>query len=359
MNKKLTIFDDNGGIGNILKHDNAAIKGTDIILKSLDNGKVLFRGSNRVIVSGSEFNAIKDFDYDKFVGDSEYDFLPSIPSYDMAFKNANKPFKTNSTVEIPINTSDFATHNFNFYTGEDTDVGSILGVFKNLSISDEASHRLYRQFARRVCLWCVGIDGCGIEASRVFKVHNTKWIAPYGYWDYNDGTGGNNTYPTNESSELTCLIPFKYRTTDADLQDSYRKQYFGRMQTSNSIAYFFKTFDEMPKLIRRYADDSTDLINVSSDGMDVWKDKRASEAEVVVQLKMSVSASDCREYFNRTIGTNDSKINTISLCTAIPYLSPDGRLEYCDIRPFTKFNFPNENLIDYSKGINITYYLYY
>ena len=65
MNKKLTIFDDNGGIGNILKHDNAAIKGTDIILKSLDNGKVLFRGSNKVIVSGSEFNAIKDFDYDK------------------------------------------------------------------------------------------------------------------------------------------------------------------------------------------------------------------------------------------------------------------------------------------------------
>lgn len=359
MNKKLTIFDTNGGIGNILKHDHAVIKGTDIILKSLDNGKVLFRGSNKVIVSGSEFNAIKDFDYDKFVGDSEYDFLPSIPSYDMAFKNANKPFKTNSTVEIPINTSDFATNNFNFYTGEDTDVGSILGVFKNLSISDEASHRLYRQFARRVCLWCVGIDGCGIEASRVFKVHNTKWIAPYGYWDYNDGTGGNNTYPTNESSELTCLIPFKYRTTDADLQDSYRKQYFGRMQTSNSIAYFFKTFDEMPKLIRRYADDSTDLVNVSSDGIDVWKDKRASEAEVVVQLKMSVTASDCREYFNRTVGTNDSKINTISLCTAIPYLSPDGRLEYCDIRPFTRFNFPNEALIDYSKGINITYYLYY
>ena len=115
----------------------------------------------------------------------------------------------------------------------------------------------------------------------------------------------------------------------------------------------------MPKLITRYADDSTDLINVSSDGMDVWKDKRASEAEVVVQLKMSVTASDCREYFNRTVGTNDSKINTISLCTAIPYLSPDGRLEYCDIRPFTRFNFPNEALIDYSKGINITYYLYY
>lgn len=354
MNKKLKIFDDNGGLGNIIKGDSVDIKGTDIILKSLDSGKVLFRGSNKVIVSGSEFNAIKDFDYDSFMGGDDYDYLSSIPSYDMAFNAAGKPFKTNNSTNLPINLKDFATNNFNFYTGEN-DSGSMIGVFKNLSISDTASHKLYRQFARRVCLWCVGIDGCGIEASRVFKVHNTKWIAPYGYWDYNDGTGGNNTYPTTNTGDLTCLIPFKYRTVDADLQDSYRKQYFGRMQTSSSIAYFFKTFDEAPKLIRRYADDSTDLVNVD----DVWKDKRASEAEVVVQLKMSVTSSDCREYFTRNVGTNDSKINTLSLCTAIPYLNPDGKLEYADIRPFTRFNFPNEALVDYSKGIDITYYLYY
>ena len=356
MNKKLTIFDDNNGT-NILKGDSASIKGTDIILKSLDNGKVLFRGSNKVIVSGSEFNAIKDFDFDHFVGDDTFDFLPSIPSYDMAFKAAGRPFKTNNTTEIPIALSDF-NGNFNFYA-DSSNEHSMINIFKNLSITDEYAHRLYRQFARRVCLWCVGIDGCGIEASRVFKVHNTKWIAPYGYFDYNDGTGGNNTYPTSDTRNLTCLIPFKYRTVDADLQSVYRKQYFGRMQTPTEIAYFFKTFDETPKLIRRYADDSTDLVNVVGDGTDVWKDKRASEAEVVVQLKMSVTASDCREYFNRNVGTNDSKINTISLCTAVPYLNSDGLLEYADIRPFTRFNFPNEALIDYSKGIDITYYLYY
>ena len=357
MNKKLTIFDDNCG-ANIIKGDKANIKGTDIILKSMDNGKVLFRGSNKVIVSGSEFNAIKDFDYDKFVLDDEYDFLNSIPSYDMAFKNANRPFKSSSATEIPTTIDGFATAGFNFYTGE-AGTNSTLSIFNNLSISSEPAHKLYRHFARRVCLWCVGIDGCGIEASRVFKVHNTKWIAPYGYWDFNDGTGGNNTYPTTDTSGLTCLIPFKYRTSDADLSTSYRKQYFGRMDANGVIGYFFKTFDEEPKLIRRYADDSADLINITGSGLDVWKDKRDSEAEVVVQLKMSVSASDCREYFNRNVGTNDSKINTISLCTAIPYLNPEGNLEYADIRPFTRFNFPNEVLIDYSKGIDITYYLYY
>ena len=354
MNKKFTIFDNNGGKNSILKGDTASIKGTNIILKELNSGKVLFRGHNKVIVSGSEFNAIKDFDYDSFVGDDNYDFLDSIPSYDMAFSNSGKPFMTNSSTQIPLNPDDFSSKGFNFYTGEDG-TNSMLSVFNNLQISSKSAHRLYRHFARRVCLWCVGIDGCGIEASRVFKVHNTKWIAPYGYYDYNDGTGGDNTYTNDNVADSTCLIPFKYRTTDADLQSSYRKQYFGRTHINNAIGYFFKTFDENPKLIRRYADDSTDLINVD----DVWKDKRASEAEVVVQLKMSVTASDCREYFNRNVGTNDSKINTISLCTAIPYLNPNGILEYADIRPFTRFNFPNEALIDYSKGINITYYLYY
>ena len=360
MNKKLTIFDDNGGT-NILKADSASVKGTDIILKSMDNGKVLFRGSNKVIVSGSEFNAIKDFDYDKFVHDPAYDFLTSIPSYDMAFKNAGRPFKIigqSGDIEMPIDMSNFGSAGLKFYEGENSN--SALSSFSQLSINTLAHHNLYRYFARRVCLWCVGIDGCGIEASRVFKVHNTKWIAPYGYWDFNDGTGGNNTYPTTDTNNLTCLIPFKYRTTDADLSSSYRKQYHGRMVANNAIGYFFKTFDESPKLIRRYADDSADLINISGSGTDVWKDKRASEAEVVVQLKMSVTVSDCREYFNRNIGTNDSKINTISLCTAIPYLnSATNMVEYADIRPFTRFNFPNEALIDYSKGIDITYYLYY
>lgn len=354
MNKKLTVFDTNDG-AKMLK-DRASVRGTEIILKEMGSGKVLFRGHNKVLVSGSEFNALKDFTFDDFVEDEN--FLKSIPSYDEAFNNYGRPFTPSGTTAMPLELGDFKGSNFGFYVG-DADTDSVLSIFKSVNdISDDAMHKLYRYFTRRVCLWCVGIDGCGLEASRVFKVHNTKWIAPYGYADYNDGTGGNNTYDEVE----TCLIPFKYRTVDADLSDTYRETYFGRSQDSTkSIGYFFKTFDEPPVLIRRYADDSTDLAQVydESAGLDVWKDNRASEGEVVVQLKMSVSNSDCREYFGKTVGVNDSKINTISLCTAVPYLNANNKLEYADIRPFTKFNFPNEALIDYSKGIDITYYLYY
>jgi hypothetical protein len=340
MNKKLTVFDSDG-----IVRDKASLKGTDIILKELDNGKVLFRGSNKVIVSGSELNAIKDFDFDDFTCSSDNDFLTKIPSYDMAFAAAQHPMRYKDGVNTPIGVQAIAGSDLTYYSGAS---GSVLsGVISALSTSDQDHQKFYQGFTRRVCLWAVGIDGCGVEASRVFKVQNTKWIMPYGY------IGQNPIYPNAE----TYLIPFKYRTPDADLQGAYRGQYFGRTEIGNSaVGYYFKAFDELPVLIRRYADDSSDLANVD----DVWKDTSVSEAEVVVQLKMSISATDCREYFQKLVSVYDAKINTISLCSAVPYANPDsGQVEYLDIRPFTKFNFPNEALVDTSKGIDITYYLYY
>ena len=46
---------------------------------------------------------------------------------------------------------------------------------------------------------------------------------------------------------------------------------------------------------------------------------------------MSVSATDCREYFQRRTGVNDSKVNTISLCTAVPYVRDNDKIEYLDL----------------------------
>jgi hypothetical protein len=80
---------------------------------------------------------------------------------------------------------------------------------------------------------------------------------------------------------------------------------------------------------------------------------------------MTISASDCREYFKNLDAMSSARINTISLCTAVPYLGKDSAGDadykkfYQDIRPFTKFNFPNESLSDTSKGIEISYYLYF
>lgn len=335
-NKPLFVFDHKDF------NDKTCIKTTDIILMETGTGKPIFRhrGKNRVIISGSEFNALKDFNFDT-TWNSQENFLGSIPSYDEALAKTGQSGVSHA-LDIPNNMMPV------------TD--GILDAFTGLDVTTDSNlHEIYKYFTRRVCLFCVGIDGCGIEASRVFKVQNTKWIAPYTYAEYDPGTGIIDTNITN------CLIPFKVRDSSFDLSSEERNLYFGRSTTTDgNIAYYFKAFDQQPVLLRRYADDSAEMSNVA----DVWKDKRKAEGEVVVQLKMSITSSDCREYFEANTGTNTSRVNTISLCTAIPYLGtdPNGgetRLYYRDIRPLTKFNFPNEALIDSSKGLDITYYLYY
>lgn len=340
-NKPLVLFDNNETT------EKAIIKGTDIILKETKTGKTIFRGGNKVLVSGSEFNALKDFNFDNS-WESVTNPLDTIPSYDTALAESSANTKSHA-LDIPQNMAPLNT--------------GILDAFRGLDVkTDSHLHDIYKYFTRRVFLFCVGIDGCGIEASRVYKVQNTKWIAPYEYASYDPGTG------IIDSSITNCLIPFKVKSSTSDLSAEERNLYFGRSTvtegTKTTVSYYFKGFDQPPTILRRYADDSAELANAEN----VWKDPRKAEGEVVVQLKMSILPTDCREYFNSNTGANTSRINTISLCTAVPYLGTDPvgskdtttqRLYYRDIRPLTKFNFPNESLIDSSKGVDITYYLYY
>lgn len=336
-NKKVTIFENNSG----LKREQSFMNNY-VVIKETGTGKVLFRGKNKVLVSGSEFNALKDFNFDiDYSGDTT--FLDTIPSYDTALKKDGHALDEPVSKHFLNSTSILNVVGANVKPGDDIDVDNF-----------------YNYFTRRCYLFCVGIDGCGIENSRVFRVDNTKWIAPYSYASYDPGTGIVDTNVTN------CLIPFKVRDSSYDLTNDERKIYFGRSTLNNQISYYFKTFDAMPELVRKYADDSLDLANVTSP--DVWGSKRKSDAEVVVKLKMSIDTSDCREYFANLTGTNTARINTISLCTAIPYADGTNadiqagkvvNTYYQDIRPFTKFNFPNESLINSAKGISISYYLYY
>lgn len=333
-NRKLKIFDKDG------TNDKCSVIGTDVILTNKATGKVIFRDSNKVIVSGSEFNALKDFTFSNY--STSDDFASTIPNYDTALENNNHALIPGKGTTRP-----------QLYPYTQGILGSLFDTNTEIDKLNEDKKAAYKYLSRRVNLFCVGIDGCGLEASRVFKVQNTKWIAPWGYANYNNGNG------TTITDVENCLIPFKYRTSNADLTDTNRETYFGRsIDNTNNISYYFKGFDATPQLIRRYADDSADLEGVD----DVWKDTRTSEAETVVQLKMSISNTDCREYFNTNFGLSSGRINTISLCSSIPCVYKDNgveRLEYIDIRPFTKFNFPNESLVDYSKGIGISYYLYY
>ena len=83
-NKKINIFEGSR------PNDKASVRGTDIILKETGTGKVLFRGKNKVLVSGSEFNAIKDFMFNEIDNFGEIEYLTNIKTYDEALKPDHK-----------------------------------------------------------------------------------------------------------------------------------------------------------------------------------------------------------------------------------------------------------------------------
>ena len=180
-----------------------------------------------------------------------------------------------------------------------------------------------------VYLFAVGIGGCGPEDSQKYDVDYTKWIAP------------------------EDLVPFRYQLLANDLSDADRAKYFGRkeMPAADRIAYYFKGFEQDPVFKQRYIDGTPidENIYISDNTMDV---------ESYVELKLSVTKRDCRDFFVATTGINDARINTIELLTAVPKQS-NGFTYYQNIRPLTKLNFNNENLIDETKGIDITYQIFY
>ena len=180
-----------------------------------------------------------------------------------------------------------------------------------------------------VTLFAVGIGGCGPENSQVYDVDYTKWIQP------------------------KDLVPFRYQIADNDLDGEMREKYFGRkpIPAEDRIAYYFKAFETEPVLVQQYVDGTSVDENI-------FTSDNTMEAETYVELKLTVLKEDCRDFFIATTGINDARINTISLLTAYPK-TIDGYTYYQNIKPLTKLNFPNEALIDLTKGIDITYHIYY
>ena len=183
------------------------------------------------------------------------------------------------------------------------------------------------QNTNKVYLFCVGTDGCGTENSQVFEEDYRKWIQP------------------------ASMVPFQYRSKLKDLNASQRSIYFGRKKVGDFWAYYFKKFDSNPQLIRQF-------VNGTAIDNTIYDYTGATAVETYVNMTMSVTKDDCRDYFIETTGINDARINTISLCTA--WAKTIGSYTYYqDIRPVTKLNFPNESLINLRKGIDINYQVFF
>ena len=198
-----------------------------------------------------------------------------------------------------------------------------LGLDNSTSVASETERK-----ESYIFLFAVGVGGCGSEASQVNDVDYTKWIAP------------------------ADLVPFRYPNIDQDITVDLRNKYFGRkvIGANNKIAYYFKGFDEV-----RFKQQYLDGTPIDSN---VYESSNSTQAETYVEIKMTISNKDCREYFASHTGLQDAKINTISLLSAVE-TEIDGIKYYQNIRPVTKLNFPTEQLVDETKGIDIVYSLFF
>lgn len=190
------------------------------------------------------------------------------------------------------------------------------------------------------CLWCVGQSGYLNIPDEIIVVDTKDRIAP-----------------------VDDILPFRYVKASEDLDVDQRQTYFGRkpMEDGEHVAYYFKKFDTEPMLHVRYMD-GTEV------GPNMWNIDTPQEVEVFVEMRLSVSRLDFRDYFDQVIGWDKAYINTISLCTAwyrndIPEDPDDPESVHYrwfqDIIPFTKFNFKNNELTELNKAVDFIYQVYY
>ena len=181
----------------------------------------------------------------------------------------------------------------------------------------------------KACLFCCGTQGCGSESSQVYPVQYTNRIKPSG-----------------------DLVPFRYQLIQNDLSDALRAKYFGRKTINGErIAYYFKAFESDPVMYMRYTDGT--IIDAT-----LYDSQNTSDAETFVEFMLRITKDDFRDYFRATSSINDARINSISILTAW-YNEISGYKWYQSIIPLTQLNIPNEALIDLTKGIDITYHIYF
>lgn len=207
------------------------------------------------------------------------------------------------------------------------------------------------------CLWCAGRSGAGSSANEVNIVSNLDRISP----DLVDGS----------LNKYKDILPFRYVDSSADLDKDERQKYFGRKtflnpttgEPNGKIAYFFKAFETEPTLNVRYLDGTEVTSNM-------YKVTSTQQIEVYVEMRLSITRKDFRDYFDDVLGWGSADVSSISLLTAwyddTICENPDADNEnkifykwYQDVVPFSKFNFTRQSLTDLNKAIDFTYQVYY
>lgn len=175
-----------------------------------------------------------------------------------------------------------------------------------------------------VCLWGIGIDGCGDAFGSVRDVK---------YYEREIGQNGRKT---------TGMIPFRVVTAPFD-DDNKDKYFLMREVSSGHYGYYAKTFDEEP-FIRSLWKDGAEGEDGTEVTESVYDTTRTEDIETFVEMHMTIDKTDVREYFDLNGEIEQARINTIGLFIATPVYEEDTIVGYKDVKLFSKFNMNSEPL---------------
>lgn len=297
-NHKILTFDEDTHVRDAVKvlnfnNDTAGPKGTQIIIKNKNTGEILGEYTNKTVIAGSQYMATTLFGVDKVV---------NLPNYnnELGIENAVQTTPDN----LPI-----------------------------------------------VCLFAVGINGCGTENSQRYPVQYTGHI-PY-----------------------TSLIPFRYEK-GSDLDSDMRSIYFGRKvvgEEGNSTcryAYYYKAITS--KQLHATFVDGTEV------DKNIYSNSTRTKAITYVESQLDITKSDCRDIFSSgdfyptygdgTAATSpltlaDARINSLSLLSAWYKTNEDNSGNvikyYQDVIPFSEVHFANVSIEDSTISLEVLYRVFF
>jgi hypothetical protein len=182
----------------------------------------------------------------------------------------------------------------------------------------------------KICLFGIGIGGCGDTITSV------KDVKIY-------------------EREIMDMIPF--RVTDQPLtEQELTKYWFRKTTTDGKTAYYLKTFETTPVIKSLWKDAEGD-----EDGTEVQagvhNTTRTEPIETFIELILTITKKDVREWFELNGNIEQTRINSVGLFSGIVGTLADGTRDYKQVKLICKFNMGNEPL-NLSKDLTIIYRIY-
>lgn len=183
-----------------------------------------------------------------------------------------------------------------------------------------------------ICLWTVGLGGCGDSRKDIKPVYQ-------------------------QQRALNQIIPFRVvETPFTEGMPEYEKYFLMRQEQDGMYAYYGKRFARDVVIRPLWKDAAKDVDGSPVTESDYTSD-RDTPIEVFAECVCTIEKEDFREYFDIYDNIDETRFNEIGLCTGILSRTADGRPDYKQVRQASCCHFTNDPL-HMEKDMSIVYRWY-